>query len=130
MCNCHQLPQFISDPLFFGSGVEQFPAFFTTLDTEHFAPELCYAESGYIHLCTYCNQNWYIEVSTEETPSPVFGLKLVNEKIPSLHEINAAKHFLALLAHNGFDTSFCKQAGCSNYSLKGRAFCFMHFSFP
>ena len=130
MCNCKSLPPYIAAPYYRGNGEQLFPTYFSSLDTEHLAPEFqSYAEEGEVYFCTFCEQHWYIELTTEEESSPLFALKVDSDAKPNRLLVEATKQFLSLLAHGGFDTSLCKQSGCNNFALKGRALCHLHFTF-
>lgn len=130
MCNCKALPTYIADPYYKGIGVQQFQSHFSQLDTEGLTPEFReYEEEGGVYFCTVCEQHWYIELTTEEQPSPLFALKVDSDAKPNQLLVEATKQFLSLLAHGGFDTSLCKQSGCYNFALRGRALCHLHFSF-
>jgi hypothetical protein len=111
-------------------GAKEFPKFFDEADFEFVVPEFDYSSTSSVYQCAACGQHWYIEVSPEEYPSPVFALKLASSDEPTRAEIAAGKQFLSVLAHGGFSPSPCQQSGCQNLSLQGRAFCHLHYPFP
>lgn len=132
MCNCSELPTCVAEIEYRGFhflGALLHRHYFETPDSEYFEPPLEYSESMY--RCTECGQHWYIECSPEQTPYPEFALKADNiEQLPSDAEIRAAKQYLCILAHGGFDAGKCRIAGCQYHKLLGRELCHLHIPFP
>jgi hypothetical protein len=134
MCNCSRLPTHVADIeyrqrgfLFLGAVLHN--RHFETPDSEHFEPNLDYEKTMY--LCGDCGQAWYIECLPEETTSPGFALKANDvTQPPSGDEVNAAKEYLSILAHDGFHAEKCRMADCNNHKLKGRELCHLHIPFP
>ncbi|AJZ88485.1 hypothetical protein VW41_05210 [Klebsiella michiganensis] len=133
MCNCQALPAYVAD-ISYGQNRFQFIGehlhadYFMPPDSEHFSPALDYSQNQY--LCLECGQQWYFECAPEQTSFPLFALKLISDAEPGVTEINAAKQFLAILAHDGFASEKCRMKGCENFKLKGREMCHLHLRFP
>lgn len=134
MCNCSKLREIIADldsswinqatPF---QGREMFTGFFEEIEVEELEPELNYSE--FYYYCKGCGQAWYFECTPEETTSPLFGIKLQNtEHRLSQDEIDSQKEFITILAHNGFGSAKCRNAGCDNYKLNGKELCQKHLS--
>jgi hypothetical protein len=136
MCNCLELKEFVVDldsswidrtiPY---QGRNIFPEFFEEIEGEEFEPELDYSENYYN--CQECKQSWYFECTPDESTFPLFGIELSNpEQRLSQEEITSSKEFLAVLAHNGFEATKCRYAGCQNFKLKGKELCQKHLTVP
>lgn len=134
MCNCRKLPNCVADIEYWTQGFEYLGSqnhchYFETPDSTNFEPALNYSKS--IYQCSECGQRWYIECLPEETPSPGFALKInAALQLPSDDEVEAAKEYLCILAHGGFDSKKCRVAGCKNHKLIGRELCHLHIPFP
>ena len=131
MCNCHDLPRAICEPHYWSRialpGTAIFSAWFQAIDTDEFVPDLDYDIHNYC--CGYCGQAWYVECAPEEELFPLFAMKLLNgAALPTTNStvITAEKDFLSVLAHCGFSDVACRQAGCQNFALNGRALCHRH----
>jgi hypothetical protein len=132
MCNCATLPTAVADLTYWlrnAPSAEVFANYFSPLDCECLVPSLSYT-LGDIYQCAFCDQHWYIECAPEETPFPIFAMKLASNVMPSDNEKASHKQFLSILAHKGFSSAPCLSASCSNFALNGRAFCHVHFQFP
>lgn len=134
MCDCRELPACVAEIEaiergFTYSGALIHKHYFKTPESEYFEPQLDYANT--LYCCLECGQEWYIECSPEQTPFPEFALK-VNELVrpPSENEIQAAKQYLCILAHGGFDSEKCRMTGCHNHKLLRRELCHFHLPFP
>ena len=136
MCNCSDLPKAVIEVSLswaFRSvkmeGVENFPQYFSGLESEEFEPELNY-DTSYYH-CKVCRQRWYIYLDSDESPSPWLVIKHDNVDLPlSEKEIEAEKQFLTILAHNGFSSAQCRISECGNLKLKGKELCHIHLTLP
>jgi hypothetical protein len=133
MCNCGDRPAAVADPQYWDknfrfTGLSESPRYFEQLDTTTLAPPLSF--STFLYCCTDCNQAWYIECAPEETPDPVFAMKLESMTAPSEDDVRAANEFLSVIAHGGFGVTRCTFAHCPNRRLKGRLFCHLHMPFP
>jgi len=79
MCNCRQLPPCVAEIEFmhrsfaFSGGLIH-KHYFETPEGEYLEPQLDYAH--FLYRCMECGQEWYIECSPEQTPFPVFALKI------------------------------------------------------
>lgn len=134
MCNCRELPPFVVEincrehgPQL--TGLSYHHRYFEIPDSEFFEPPLDHSHSMY--RCAECGQMWYFELWPEQTPWPEFALKVDDlTRSPSEQERRAARQYLCILAHGGFDSEKCRMAGCHNHKLLGREICHLHFSFP
>lgn len=134
MCNCSELKEFVVnlDSNWLNQaipyqGKQIFSEYFAEIEAEDFQPDLDYSESYYT--CFDCGQAWYLECEPQENTWPLFGIKLSNiEPRLSQNDIESYKKFAVILAHNGFEDTKCRQAGCENFKLKGRELCHQHFS--
>jgi hypothetical protein len=132
MCICSTLPAAMAEiaywePRFDHRGAARFGCHFEMPDTDRFAPGLDFETR--LYACGACGQAWYVEVLPEQTPAPGFALKLQDAaRAPSAAHIKAEKEYLAVLAHAGFDSAPCQQAGCPNHCLHGRALCHVHLA--
>lgn len=134
MCNCNKLPRYVADielwtnPFQF-SGKLFNHLYFETPDSEYLEPRVEF--QIFMYRCTQCGQYWYVEGTPEENSSAEFALKVAQlTKLPSNDEVKAAKEYLCILAHGGFDSGKCRVAGCQNYKLIGRELCHLHIPFP
>jgi hypothetical protein len=134
MCNCRELPSSVAELEYREQDFQYMGDlfhnhYFETPDSDHFEPPLDYSHSMYC--CMECGQTWYIECTPEQNPSPKFALK-VNEiiRLPSDKKLQAAKQYLCILAHGGFDSEKCRMADCQNHKLLGRELCHLHIPFP
>ncbi|OUY08581.1 hypothetical protein [Acinetobacter populi] len=132
MCQCQDvedsfacMDSFIN---FFSNNVfqEKFPKYLL-LDSpiDDVKPKLSY--SNHYYICQECKQNWYLECSPTEETYPVFGIKTIYALTEN--EINAAKQFLVILAHDGFSPDPCAYHGCLNFALKNIKICVKHYSY-
>lgn len=134
MCNCRELPTCVAEIEYREQGFQFLGVlihyqYFETPDSEHFEPQLDYSQSMY--LCTECGQTWYIECAPEQASYPEFALKVNGTALlPSESELQAAKQYLCILAHNGFGPEKCRMARCQNHKLLGRELCHVHIPFP
>lgn len=133
MCNCALLPNAVAEleyweRRFHFEGAFEFGRHFELPEHEAFEPPLSHAETFY--RCRECGQAWYVESVPEQMPSPSFALKIVSDKKPERDELQSAKEYLCVLAHGGFAEEKCRRVDCPNHSLKGRALCHVHISFP
>ena len=124
-CNCQELPQAIMDTDSNLQGYDEFKKYFTLLDNNE-GVTVEFTQNFYE--CRVCGQNWYIENAPEEFPFPIFAMKIKSiEELPRSEDIFKEKHFLTILAHRGFDSTICKNAGCNNLSLKDKWLCIEHY---
>lgn len=134
MCNCKELPSYISDPTYWDrhfryQGADDNSECFQEIESENWQPEMDFDNP--IIQCMVCGQYWYFEYAPEEGAFPLFGIKRSGIKdLPDETLIGEAKEKLSLLAHGGISTEKCRMKGCENYNLKGRELCVKHISFP
>jgi hypothetical protein len=132
MCNCSNHTPFVADPHYWRSsvalaGVSASPSYFEPLATESFVPALTHSQVSYT--CSACGQSWYVECAPEEEASALFAMKVQGPSYhPLAEEVRAAKEFLSVVAHGGFEAKACSYAQCPNLRLKGRALCHLHLS--
>jgi len=134
MCNCNELPACVADielwlNRFSFQGALIHHRHFETPDSEYLEPPVEYQASMY--RCMQCGQHWYIEGTPDENSTPEFALKAARLTVfPTDNEIKAAKEYLCILAHGGFDSEKCRIVGCPNHKLVGRELCHLHIPFP
>jgi hypothetical protein len=109
-------------------GLSESPRYLEQLNATTLAPPLSFSTP--LYCCTDCNQAWYIECAPEEVPEPMFAMKLESTAAPNEDDVRAAKEFLSVIAHGGFEVARCTAAQCPNRRLKGRLFCHLHTAFP
>jgi hypothetical protein len=133
VCNCPQLPFVVASPGYWDghfvySGVEQSPLFFRELNVEDLMPELdC---SNTIYRCEACGQWWWVELAPEETPEPLFALKIAGPDPAVAPLVASARAYVSILAHGGFEGEPCRHKNCRNWKLRGRELCQLHMAFP
>jgi hypothetical protein len=110
------------------AGVAVFGHFFEAPDLDTFEPVVTFG--GLTTRCTSCGQAWYIELEPEPSPIIAFAMKLDEMRQPGKGELKSAQAFLLVLAHLGFSSERCRKQGCENPTLRGRALCQLHWSFP
>lgn len=129
-CNCFDLPDVVADVQYYNcgfkfAGLASHGKHFDVPESDCFLPKL--DDNHTMYRCLVCEQCWYIECSPEQSPSPIFAIKVSEiDAHPSEAVIYAAKSKLCVMAHGGFSTEKCRTLGCQHPALIGRALCHLH----